>query len=167
VSCWSHDQISEGIRVADALGAARPISNQPPYNMLERGIEDRVIPRCEELGLGQLVFSPLAEGMLTGKYSGGTVPRGSRAADEALGRFLRPRMTERNLAVVDRLASLAAEGGWSLPALALAWTLRLPNVSCAIIGASRPDQVRENVKAAGITLERETLQKIEMILSGS
>ena len=167
VSCWDDRQIAEGLRVADELGAIRPISNQPPYNMLERDIEDRVVPYCEEHGLGQVVFSPLCEGLLTGKYSGGKIPEGSRASSETYGRFLRPRMTERNVSVVDRLAQVANEAGMTLPTLALAWALRLENVSSVIIGASRPEQVRENVKAAGVTLDRELLQRIEMILSGS
>ncbi|GJM44675.1 MAG: aldo/keto reductase [Gemmatimonadota bacterium] len=167
VSLWNEEQIADGLRVADELGAVRPISNQPPYNMLERDVEERVIPFCEEHGLGQVVFSPLCEGILTGKYSGGKLPEGSRATSETYGRFLRPRMTERNLDVVDRLAGVAAEAGMTLPALALAWALRLSNVSAVIIGASRPEQVRENAKAAGVTLERDLLQRIEMILSGS
>lgn len=167
VSIWDENQIAEAIRIADENGAPRPISNQPPYNMLQRDIETRVLPYCRQAGLGQIVFSPLAEGLLTGKYSGGKMPEGSRGASEHYGRFLRPKITERNLRIVDRLAELGAEAGMTLPALALAWALRDDGVSSVIIGASRPDQIRENVKAAGVRLETDLLHRIEMILSGS
>jgi aryl-alcohol dehydrogenase-like predicted oxidoreductase len=167
VSCWDESQIEEALRMADDLNAARPISNQPPYNMLERGIESRILPLCEREGIGQVAFSPLAEGFLTGKYAPGRIPSGSRAEDEQRGRFLRPRMTERNYAIVDRLAAIAREAGMSLPCMALAWALRGSSVASVIIGASRPEQVRENAKAAGLTLEDELLRKIEMVLSGS
>lgn len=166
VSCWDDQQIAEAVRIADATHAARPISNQPPYNMLERGIEEKVLPWCSEHGIGQIVFSPLAEGMLTGKYSGGALPDGTRAASETLGRFLRPRLTERNLSIVDRLAAIATEAGTTLPVLALAWTLRNPGVAAAIIGASRPDQVRQNVKAAGFRIDDELLHRIDEVLEG-
>ncbi len=166
VSCWDDQQIAEAVRIADATHAARPISNQPPYNMLERGIEEKVLPWCSEHGIGQIVFSPLAEGMLTGKYSGGALPDGTRAASETLGRFLRPRLTERNLSIVDRLAAVATEAGTTLPVLALAWTLRNPGVAAAIIGASRPDQVRQNVKAAGFRIDDELLRRIDEVLEG-
>lgn len=166
VSCWDDQQIAEAVRIADATHAARPISNQPPYNMLERGIEEKVLPWCSEHGIGQIVFSPLAEGMLTGKYSGGALPDGTRAASETLGRFLRPRLTERNLSIVDRLAAVATEAGTTLPVLALAWTLRNPGVAAAIIGASRPDQVRQNVKAAGFRIDDELLHRIDEVLEG-
>jgi len=167
VSLWDENQIAEAIRIADETGAARPVSNQPPYNMLQRDIEPRVLPYCKRAGLGQVVFSPLAEGLLTGKYAGGKMPEGSRAASENYGRFLRPKITERNLRIVDRLAELAAEADMTLPALALAWALRDEGVSSVIIGASRPAQVRENVKAAGVRLDADLLHRIEMILSGS
>jgi aryl-alcohol dehydrogenase-like predicted oxidoreductase len=167
VSLWNERQIAEAIRVADASGAVRPISNQPPYNMLQRDIEQRVLPYCDEQGLGQVVFSPLAEGMLTGKYSGGAMPKGSRGASDTYGRFLRPHLTESSLAIVDRLGAIAKEADMSLPVLALAWTLRHAGVASAIIGATRPEQIRENVQAAGRPLDRELLHRIEMVLSGT
>lgn len=166
-SQWRATQIAEALKIADASGALRPISNQPSYSMLERHIEDEVLPFCKREGIGQVVFSPLAEGVLTGKYSGGAIPADSRAANDKAGQFLRPQLTSKNLAVVDRLARLAAEAGLSLPRLAVAWTLRDPGVSAAIVGASRPAQVLENVAAAGMTLPPDVLRKIEMVLSGS
>jgi voltage-dependent potassium channel beta subunit len=167
VSMWSAEQMSEALRIADETGAARPISNQPPYSMLERSIEASVIPFCENAGIGQVVFSPLAEGLLTGKYVGGKVPGDSRAASETWGRFLHEKMTDRNHAIVGRLVKLGEEAGLSLPVLALAWALRQSNVSSVIIGASRPEQVTENVRASGVELEETLLHEIEMILSAS
>jgi voltage-dependent potassium channel beta subunit len=167
VSCWDEEQIAEAVQIADATNAAAPISNQPPYNMLERGIEDGLLAACRDLGLGQVVFSPLAEGLLSGKYAGGEIPEGSRAAGERIGQFLRPKMTDRNHKRVERLAGLAARAGLTLPQMALAWTLRDDAVASAIVGASRPEQIRENVKAAGVTLGVDLLREIEMVLSGS
>jgi voltage-dependent potassium channel beta subunit len=166
VSCWSAEQIASAVRIAEATGAAPPISNQPPYSLVNREIEAGVLPWCHENGLGQVVFSPLAEGLLTGKYSGGRVPEGSRASHEALGRFLRPKMTEGNLRLVDRLSRLADGAGIPLSRLALAWTLRHPGVASAIIGASRPEQVRENVGAAGLSLDDDLLAEIDGALAG-
>jgi voltage-dependent potassium channel beta subunit len=166
VSCWDAAAIGEALRIAKATNAASPISNQPPYNMLERSLEDEVLPFCAKNGLGQVVFSPLAEGMLTGKYSGGKVPKGTRADDESLGRFLRPRMTEQNLTKVDRLAEWASDLGMTLPALALAWTLRHPSVASAIVGASKPEQLKANAKGAGVKLDDDLLHRIESILVG-
>lgn len=167
VSMWTAEQMGEAIRIADGTGAARPVSNQPPYSMLERTIETSVIPFCEREGIGQVVFSPLAEGLLTGKYLGGRVPDDSRAASETWGRFLKEKMTDRNLAVVERLAALGKRAGVSLPVLALAWALRQTSVASVIIGASRPEQVEENVRAAGLELEESLLHEIEMVLSAS
>jgi voltage-dependent potassium channel beta subunit len=167
ISCWDAAQIGEALRLADAMGYPRPISNQPPYNMLQREIEERVLPYCEREGIGQVVFSPLAEGLLTGKYAGGRIPERSRAASERFGQFLRPRMTERNHAIVARLADLAAEAGLTLPAMALAWALRLQGISSLITGASRPEQVAENARAGSVSLDDDLLRAIEMVLSGS
>jgi voltage-dependent potassium channel beta subunit len=167
VSCWNAEQIRRALDIADDTNAVRPISNQPPYNMLERDVEAKVIPLCDAEGLGQVVFSPLAEGLLTGKYASGRVPDDSRAAHERYGQFLRPRLTERNLAIVARLSELATKAGRSLPNLALAWALRLSGVASVITGASRPSQVEENVRASGVPLDAELLRRIEMVLSGS
>ena len=164
VSCWDEKQIADALRICDETGAARPISNQPEYSLLERYIEPAILPLCDREGLGQVAFSPLAEGLLTGKYRGGKMPEGSRASHDRYGQFLRPKMTEQNMARVERLAVIADELGMSLPVMALAWALRNPGVDSVIIGASRPDQVRENVKAAGVTLEAAVLEKIEAAL---
>jgi voltage-dependent potassium channel beta subunit len=167
VSMWSAEQLREAIRIADATGASRPISNQPEYNLLERSIEESVMPFCEREGIGQVVFSPLAEGLLTGKYAGGHVPEGSRGASETWGRFVRDIMTPGNHAIVARLAAIAADAGMPLALLALAWILRQKNVASVIVGASRPEQIRENVRAAGVRLEAPLLREIDAALSES
>ncbi len=167
VSCWTAEQMSEAVEIADATNAVAPISNQPPYNMLDRDIEGPLLSTCRELGIGQVVFSPLAEGLLSGKYAGGEVPEDSRAAGESIGQFLRPKMTDRNHTLVGRLADLAKQADMTLPQMAVAWTLRDDAVASAIVGASRPTQIRENVKAATTRLDSDFLREIEMVLSGS
>jgi aryl-alcohol dehydrogenase-like predicted oxidoreductase len=154
VSEWTADQLRAGHALARELRIPF-ISNQPEYSMLWRVIEGEVIPTSAELGIGQIVWSPIAQGVLTGKYQpGGEKPAGSRAADEKGGagfvrRWLRDEVLER----VQRLRPLADETGLSMAQLAVAWVLQQPNVSAAIIGASRPEQVHENVKASGVRLE--------------
>ena len=167
VSNWNEDQIAEAVQIADATNAVPPISNQPAYNMLERSIEKTLLRACKELGVGQVVFSPLAEGLLTGKYADSRVPKGSRAAQEQAGQFLRPKMTDGNRTRVKRLVGIAEAAKVTLAQMALAWTLRDGGVASAIVGASRPEQVRENVKAAGLALDGKTLREIEMVLSGT
>jgi aryl-alcohol dehydrogenase-like predicted oxidoreductase len=166
VSCWNETQIADALSICDRTGAARPVSNQPPYNLIERGIEERVLPLCKKEGLGQLVFSPLAEGLLTGKYRQGRLPEGSRAANDRTSQFLRPRLTERNLRVVDRLAKIAEDAGLTLPRLALAWAMRDAGVASVIMGATRPEQVRENAAASGVKLGDDVLREIETALAG-
>lgn len=166
VSCWNETQIADALALCDRTGAVRPVSNQPPYNLIERGIEERVLPLCKKEGLGQLVFSPLAEGLLTGKYRGGKPPEGSRAANERTSQFLRPRLTEGNFRLVDRLAKVADAAGLTLPRLALAWALRDVGVASVIMGATRPEQVRENAAASGVKLGDDVLREIETALAG-
>ena len=163
VSCWSAEQMAEANRIADATNAVRPISNQPQYSMLVREIEESVLPWSHENGIGQVVFSPLAEGLLTGKYARGQMPSGSRASDDELGQFLRPKMTDDNVAKVDRLLDVAERMDLPLSCLALAWTLRHPGVASAIVGASRVEQVQQNVRAAGLGFAGEVLAEIEEI----
>ncbi|MBO0819364.1 MAG: aldo/keto reductase, partial [Nocardiopsaceae bacterium] len=136
------------------------------YNMLWRVIEAEVIPLCEKEGIGQIVFSPIAQGVLTGKYRpGGQVPAGSRAADEAGGaRFISRWLNDEVLTAVSALPGLAAEAGLTPAQLALAWVLRNTNVSAAIIGASRPDQVRDNAAAAGVRLDDDLVRRIDEAL---
>ncbi|WP_251551843.1 aldo/keto reductase family protein [Neobacillus muris] len=164
VSEWTAEQITEAVHLADKKLLDRIVVNQPQYSMLQRYIEKEVIPVSEKHGIGQVVWSPLAQGVLTGKYKKGeAAPAGSRAAQEnfkALGGLL----TEANLDRVELLKEVAADHNISLPTLALAWILRQKNVASALVGASRPEQVEENVKASGIKLSDETIARIEEIL---
>lgn len=167
VSEWRAEEIRRGHELARELRIPL-VSNQPQYNMLWRVIEAEVVPTCEELGMGQVVFSPIAQGVLTGKYRPGEdYPTGSRATDDKGGadmvsRWLRDDVLTR----VQKLQPVADEAGLSLAALAVAWVLQNSNVSSAIIGASRPEQVTENVKAAGVKLEAELLSRIDEVLEG-
>ena len=165
VSEWTADQIREGHRLASDLGI-RLVSSQPQYSMLWRVIEGEVVPTCEELGLSQIVWSPVAQGILTGKYlPGQPLPEGSRAADEEVGKSISGRVgDDALLTAVQGLKPIADEVGLSMAQLAVAWVLQNPNVAAAIIGASRPEQVVENVKAAGVTLEPEVLATIDTVL---
>lgn len=165
VSEWTADQIREGQALARELGF-RLVSNQPQYSMLWRVIEDEVVPASREQGLSQIVFSPVGQGVLTGKYRPGAAPpAGSRATDEKGGarfiqRFLRDDVLER----VAGLAPVADELGVSMAQLAVAWVLQNDNVAAAIIGASRPEQVAENVKASGVVIPAELMARIDEIL---
>jgi aryl-alcohol dehydrogenase-like predicted oxidoreductase len=165
VSEWTADQIRAGHALAEDLGV-QLVSNQPQYSMLWRVIESDVVPTCEELGVSQVVFSPIAQGVLTGKYEpGAQPPEGSRARDEKGGadmvkRYLRDDVLE----AVQRLTPVADDAGLSLAQLAVAWVLQNQNVASAIIGASRPEQVAENVKAAGIRLDDDALKAIDTAL---
>lgn len=169
VSEWRAEEIERALKIADEMGFDRIISSQPQYNMLWRVIESEVVPLCEREGIGQLVWSPIAGGLLTGKYKPGQeLPAGSRAADPNTGRFLRNHLEDQVLLErVQRLEPLAAEAGLSLAQLAVAWVLQNPNVSAAIIGASRPEQVEGNVKAAGVKLDPGLLTRIDEILGDS
>lgn len=166
VSEWSAVQINDSLHLADTNGYDRIVSNQPVYNMLNRYIEESVLPLCEREGVGQIVFSPLAQGMLTGKYkSGQPIPEGSRAANPQQKMFIERYLKDEVLQKVDRLEKIAKEASVALSNLALAWILRQPGVSSAIIGASRPEQIEENVKASGFVLTPELLQTIEEVLA--
>ena len=162
---WTAEQLQEGHRLARELRIPL-VSNQPQYSMLWRVIEAEVVPASEELGIGQVVFSPIAQGVLTGKYlPGQQPPEGSRATDEKGGaNFVKRFLTDDVLTRVQQLKPVADEVGLSLAQLAVAWVLQNPNVSSAITGASRPEQVTENVKAAGVKLEEEQLKQIDEIL---
>ncbi|MEU4217939.1 aldo/keto reductase family protein [Actinoplanes sp. NPDC026623] len=167
VSEWTADQIRAALDLADRLGLrGRIVSNQPQYNMLWRVIEPQVLPLCRREGIGQLVFQPLAQGVLTGKYRPGEAPpAGSRAtgagrAPRFIGRVLGDRLLER----VQQLRPLADDAGVSMAQLAIAWTLQNDGVSSAIIGASRPEQVSENAAAAGIRLDPAVLARIDELL---
>jgi aryl-alcohol dehydrogenase-like predicted oxidoreductase len=162
VSEWSAPQIADAVYLARALNLDGIVSNQPIYNMLQRYIEREIIPLCEREGIGQVVFSPLAQGVLTGKYRPGQPPeQGTRAADPESNIFMHNLMKDETLAAVQRLQGVATEAGYPLARLALAWVLRQPNVSSAITGASRSQQVDENVRAADITLPNDLLRHID------
>jgi aryl-alcohol dehydrogenase-like predicted oxidoreductase len=165
VSEWRAEEIAAALRVAADLGLDRIVSNQPQYNMLWRVIEAEVIPLCEREGIGQVVFSPIAQGVLTGKYTPGAAPPPeSRATDPDGSGFIQRWLRDPVLEAVQRLRPLADEAGLSLAQLAVAWTLQNPNVSAAIIGATRPEQVAENCKASGVRLEADLMRRIDEIL---
>jgi aryl-alcohol dehydrogenase-like predicted oxidoreductase len=165
VSEWRAEQIAAALKVAGELGLDRIVSNQPQYNMLWRVIEAEVVPLSEKEGIGQLVFSPIAQGVLTGKYQPGAAPPAdSRATDPSGSTFIKRWLEDETLEAVQQLKPLAADAGLSLAQLAVAWVLQNPNVSAAIIGATRPEQVRENVKAAGVRLEPSLMSRIDKVL---
>ena len=163
VSEWTAEQIDEAVSICYDHGWHPPVSDQPLYNMLERHWEADVFPTCGRLGVGIISFSPLAEGVLTGKYLEG-VPKDSRAADEKLGQWIQPRLTEENVAKVRKLKELANGMELPLSSLALAWCLRRPEVTSCIVGASRPQQLEENVRASEIALDDDVLDRIGAIL---
>ena len=165
VSEWTADQIRSAQALAGALGV-QLVSSQPQYSMLWRVIEGEVIPTCRELGLSQIVFSPLAQGVLTGKYVPGQAPpAGSRATDEKGGaNFISRFLTDDVLTRVQALKPIADDAGLSPAQLGVAWVLQNDNVAAAIIGASRPEQLKENVAAVGVRLEPELLARIDETL---
>lgn len=165
VSEWSAAQIEEAVGVADKYLLDRIVVNQPHYNMLNRYIEKEVIPVSSKHGISQVVFSPLAQGLLTGKYKGGNIPGDSRAANDTINTFVKNSINDGNLEKVDRLENLAKELDTTLPALALAWILRHPNIASALVGASRPEQIEANVKGSELELTAEVIDQIEGILA--
>ncbi|GAA4670365.1 aldo/keto reductase family protein [Frondihabitans cladoniiphilus] len=162
VSEWTAAQIQAGHALAQKLGI-QLISNQPQYSMLWRVIEEEVVPASKQYGVSQIVWSPVAQGVLTGKYKpGAELPAGSRATDEKGGaNTIKRFLTDEVLTGVAQLEPIAADLGMSMAQLAIAWVLQNDNVASAIIGASRPEQVADNVKAAGVTLPAEVLAKID------
>jgi aryl-alcohol dehydrogenase-like predicted oxidoreductase len=167
VSEWKADQIRAGAELARELKVPF-ISNQPQYSMVWRVIEPEVVPASEEVGISQIVWSPIAQGVLTGKYlPGRPPPAGSRATDASGSNFISRLLgNDELLAKVQDLRPIAEEAGLSMAQLAVAWVLQNPNVASAIIGATRPEQVEENVKAAGVKLDAEVLKRIDEVLAG-
>ena len=167
VSEWSAGQIAHAADYARGAGLHPIVSNQPYYSMLGRSIEKEIIPLCEREGIGQVVFSPLAQGVLTGKYKPGQEPpAGSRAADPGQNMFLSgDKLDPEQLAKVQKLEPIAESVGLSMAQLALAWCLRQKNVSSVIIGASRSEQVEDNAGASGHELTLETLSQIDSVLA--
>ncbi len=165
VSEWKASEIRAAYELAQDL-KIQLVSNQPQYSMLWRVIEAEVVPTCVELGIGQIVWSPMAQGVLSGKYlPGQPPPAGSRATDDKSGaNFISAWLTDEVLTAVQELRPIADAVGLTMAQLAIAWVLQNPNVSSAIIGATRPEQVRDNVKAAGVKLDAETLKRIDEIV---
>jgi aryl-alcohol dehydrogenase-like predicted oxidoreductase len=165
VSEWKASQIREAHKLAREL-KIQLVSSQPQYSMLWRVIEAEVIPTCEELGIGQIVWSPMAQGVLTGKYlPGQPPPAGSRATDEKSGAAMISRFLDDDvLARVQQLKPIAEKAGLTMAQLAIAWVLQNPNVSSAIVGATRPEQLQDNVKAVGVKLDVDVMKAIDTVL---
>jgi aryl-alcohol dehydrogenase-like predicted oxidoreductase len=167
VSEWDADQITRGAALARELRVPF-ISNQPQYSMLWRVIEQEVIPASQDAGMSQIVWSPMAQGILSGKYlPGQPPPAGSRATDELSGKnFIARWMNDDVLTKVQLLKPIAQQAGISMAQMSIAWVLQNKNVATAIVGATRPDQLDDNVKAAGIVLDADTLNAIDKVLDG-
>ncbi|HEX6024493.1 MAG TPA: aldo/keto reductase, partial [Solirubrobacter sp.] len=156
---WPADRIEAALRLP---GVAKFVSSQPQYSALWRKPEAEVIPVCEANGISQIVWSPLAQGVLTGKYApGAKPPPDSRAANRSMNRFIRQWMDDETLTAVRRLRAIADEAGITMSQLALAWVLHRPNVTAVIVGATRPEQVHENAAAAAVKLSDDTLAAID------
>ena len=165
VSHWPAARITQVVELARRLNAHPLISNQPPYSLLNRDIETEVMGTCREGGLGLVVFSPLGQGVLTGKYRPGQPPpKGSRALDDKANRFIGRYLTDDGLAKVEQLRALAQELSLSLAVLALAWCLRRSEVASVIVGATSAAQIEENARASGVTVPPAALQRIDQIL---
>lgn len=166
VSEWTAQQIQEALGTADKYLLDRIVVNQPIYNMFNRYIEKEVIPVSEQNGISQVVFSPLAQGVLTGKYRrGAALPAESRATDTTSNMYMDALLQDEVLMKVEQLEKIANELDVKVSQLALAWILRQQNVASALIGASKPEQVQENVKAVDIVLTEDVINKIEDILA--
>ncbi len=163
---WPAEKIEESLaRVGGSPSIARWVSSQPQYSMLWRAPEAEVIPLCEREGISQIVWSPLGQGVLTGKYRPGEQPPAdSRAASDSMSDFIGQLMQDPVLEAVQRLRPVAEEAGLTMAQLALAWVLRQPNLASAIVGASKPEQVRANASASGITLDASTLAAVDEAL---
>ena len=160
---WPADKIQAAL---DMLGVEKFVSSQPQYSLVHRDPEDKVIPLCAANGISQIVWSPLGQGVLTGKYKPGKAPPpGSRATNDRMNDYIGGMLREPLLVAVEKLKPLADEAGLSLPQFALAWILREPNIASAIIGASRPEQVIDNAAASGATVAPELFARAEAIIA--
>src|SRR4051794_14031976 len=166
VSEWRAEEIERALKIADEMGFDRIVSSQPQYSMLWRVIEEEVVPLSEREGIGQIVWSPIAQGVLTGKYLPGQAPpEGSRATDSAGGADMIARfMNDDVLTRVQELKPIAADLGLTMAQLAVAWVLQTRTAASPIVGASRPEQVRDNVKAVGVKLDSDVLERIDSVL---
>lgn len=163
ISEWTAAQIEEAVGIADQYLLNRIVVNQPQYNLIARQIEHEVIPVSQKHGICQVVFSPLAQGILTGKYQGGKIPTDSRGANEEINRNLKSALVNGVIDKVDQLSVIARDLGVSMAQLSLAWILHNPNVASALVGASRPQQIEENIKASEITLSGDVVEQINQI----
>jgi aryl-alcohol dehydrogenase-like predicted oxidoreductase len=165
VSEWTAEQIADAIRLADEMGFDRIISNQPQYSLLWRVIEAEVVPVCQSEGVNQIVWSPLAQGVLTGKYLPGAPPLEGARATGVEGEEMSWLLRDEVLTPVAEYAELCRQAGYTPASVALAWVLQNENVSSAIVGASRPEQIAENVKALDVELEPDFVAAIEKVLA--
>jgi aryl-alcohol dehydrogenase-like predicted oxidoreductase len=162
---WPSDKIQAAIDLSKQRGITKFVSSQPQYSLLWRDPEDQVIPLCAANGISQIVWSPLGQGVLSGKYDPDSPPpKDSRAASDEMGGFMDRLMQPPVLRAVQQLKPIAEEAGLTLPQFALAWVLREPNVASAIIGASRPEQVRENAAASGLVVDTQLFMRAEQVL---
>ena len=161
VSEWTAAQIEEAVAVADSKLLDRIVVNQPRYSLLNRGIEKEIIPVSQKYGIGQVVFSPLQQGVLTGKYQGEVIPEDSRAANEDINQWIKGYITKDVLDRVNKLTAIAEDIGVSTAQLALAWVLHKPGIVSALVGASRPEQIVENAGATEVRLNPEVIEQIE------
>jgi voltage-dependent potassium channel beta subunit len=166
VSHWDAAQLAAGCAVADRFSAHRPISNQPSYSILDRGIEAEILVAGEQAGIGQIVFSPLAQGALTGKYGAGRRPEASRANDPKRNRWMQDVLKDDVLARIDQLRPIAAELDCSLAQLALAWCLREPGVASVLIGATSIAQLDENAACQAVEIPADALAQIDALFPG-
>jgi voltage-dependent potassium channel beta subunit len=165
ISEWSSTHIEEAVNIAREINSLPPISNQPRYNMFAREIENKVLPICKNFGLGQVVWSPLAQGVLTGKYKADQpVPKNSRAADNTIPGFMRGTLTAENLRIVEQLREIANQLQVSMAQLALCWCLRLPEISSTITGATKITHIEDNIQASGLKIPEETWKIIDNLL---
>ena len=164
VSEWSATQIDEAINLCSEHGWAKPVVNQPLYNLLARGIEKEIMPMADKHGLGIANFCPLAQGILTGKYSGGRIPEGSRGSNDAINVFMRNELGNTELLDrVDSLGAIAKKYGLTIAQLSLAWVLQNKSISCVLTGASSAEQLESNVEASGVVLKAEDMAAIEVL----
>lgn len=160
---WSAQNIRDALAIP---GVTKFVSSQPQYSLLWRQIEAEVVPLCAANGISQIVWSPLAQGVLTGKYKpGAAIPEDSRAASDDMGGYIKAFLRDDLLGAIQQLQPLADEAGCTMAQFALAWVLREPNVASAIVGASRPDQVTDNARASGLTIDPELFAQAEAILA--
>ncbi len=161
---WTAEQIARAHTICTSRGWQTPVINQPLYNLVNRNIETSILPTCQALGMGTANFSPLAQGILTGKYSGGTIPKDSRGSNDRLSMFMKGHLSDAELLKrVDALGPIAETYGLTIGQLSLAWILQNPGISSVIIGATRENQLEENVKASGIQIKPRDMKKIQKL----